>query len=171
MKNTHMVDPNQFNFAKAISKFALNVYGISYIENFKHVVATVMGLDNIDDTLYTYFKAPDGPTLFPDFVILRDRKSSSIVLVIRGTFDRKDVLIDLNCKEAPFLDGVAHGGILTGARNILEKAGPILKNALQENPTYHLIITGHSLGAGTAILATMCILSGESETVDSSKVK
>ena len=171
MTNTHKLDPNRFNFAKAMSKFALNVYDISYINTLKHVVTKVMGLDNPNDILYTYFEAPNGPTLFPDFVILRDSKSSSIVLVIRGTFDAKDVLIDLNCKEAPFLDGFAHGGILTCARNILEKAGPVLKEALRENPDYHLVVTGHSLGAGTAVLAAMCIMSGENDIVDSAKVK
>jgi hypothetical protein len=171
MTNTHQVDPDRFNFAKAISKFALNIYAISYLENLKHVVALEMGLDDSKDILYTYFKAPNGNSLFPDFLILRDPKTMSIVLVIRGTFDGKDVLIDLNCKEATFIDGFAHGGILTGARNILEKAEPILKKALQNNPTYQLVVTGHSLGAGTAVLASMCMMSGEKHIVEASKIK
>lgn len=53
------------------------------------------------------------------------------------------------------MDGFAHRGIMRGTKEVLEKAGPELRKALGECPGYRLYLTGHSLGAGTALLATM----------------
>ena len=42
---------------------------------------------------------------------------------------------------------------------MVELAGPSIKNTLENNPGYDLMVTGHSLGAGTAELVTMSLLS------------
>ena len=68
-------------------------------------------------------------------------------------------------KDVPFLDGHAHQGIAEGSQRILEESSHELKKAFETYPGYRLIVTGHSLGAATAILITMTILSG-SEIVD-----
>jgi putative lipase involved disintegration of autophagic bodies len=51
----------------------------------------------------------------------------------------------------------------------LREAEPALKAALQDNPDFRLIVTGHSLGAGTAELITLTILSGNVDFVDPAK--
>ena len=68
-------------------------------------------------------------------------------------------------KDIKFLDGFAHQGIAEGSQRILEESSHVLKDAFETYPGYRLIVTGHSLGAATAILITMTILSG-SEIVD-----
>jgi putative lipase involved disintegration of autophagic bodies len=41
-----------------------------------------------------------------------------------------------------------------------------LKSALKDFPDYDLIVTGHSLGAGTAELIALSILMGKVEFID-----
>ena len=98
-------------------------------------------------------------------MIFTDESTKSIVLAIRGTASVKDAIIDLMAKDVPFLDGHAHQGIAEGSQRILEESSYELKKAFETYPGYRLIVTGHSLGAATAILITMTILSG-SQIVD-----
>ena len=51
---------------------------------------------------------------------------------------------------------------MRGARKILSLYKNELKKRLERNPEYELIVTGHSLGAGTAELITMILL-GEND--------
>ena len=72
----------------------------------------------------------------------------------------QDAVLDAVCEEEPFLDGFAHKGILSGARVILAAVQEQLVAALASHPDYGLVITGHSLGAGTAILLALDLLAG-----------
>ena len=79
------------------------------------------------------------------------------VLAIRGTFSLADVIVDVICDEEKYLDGYAHRGILKGSQKIMKEAQGTLELAFQTHPDHKLVITGHSLGAGTAVLITMKI--------------
>ena len=58
-------------------------------------------------------------------MIIVDHETASVVLVIRGTFSPKDVIMDGVCEEAEFLDGYAHAGFLSGAKQVMQKCGEI----------------------------------------------
>jgi predicted lipase len=60
-----------------------------------------------------------------------------------------------------FLSGYAHSGILRGSLKILHAARTDLTALLEKYPGYKLVVTGHSLGAGTAILITLEVLLGQ----------
>ena len=66
--------------------------------------------------------------------------------------------VDIICDQVPYLDGFAHRGILSGANRIMTEGKETLKKAFEEHPDYRLVITGHSLGAGTAILISLGFL-------------
>eukprot|EP00629_Pelagomonadales_sp_RCC1024_P006002 CAMPEP_0119289976 /NCGR_PEP_ID=MMETSP1329-20130426/39955_1 /TAXON_ID=114041 /ORGANISM="Genus nov. species nov., Strain RCC1024" /LENGTH=459 /DNA_ID=CAMNT_0007290791 /DNA_START=139 /DNA_END=1515 /DNA_ORIENTATION=- len=84
------------------------------------------------------------------------------VLAIRGTADVGDALTDLVCEAAPFRGGSAHGGILKAAEAVLRDAERSLVVALgRAGPGSELVITGHSMGGGAALLAALS-LDGES---------
>ena len=131
----------KFSFAKHVSNLAFDIYSSS----------PAFGDNN---KIVCFQRGPN----HPDFAIVEDRRIRAFVLVVRGTGDAKDIVIDLDSEDSPFFDGHAHTGILTGAREILKKAKPILEEVLRKEPSYKLVITGHSLGAGTAELITMTIL-------------
>lgn len=95
----------------------------------------------------------------PFFVAL-DHKREAVLVAVRGTLSLKDVLTDLSaeCENLP-VDGVsgacyAHKGISQAAGYIYKKLvnDGILSQAFNVAPEYKLVITGHSLGAGTASL-------------------
>ena len=92
-------------------------------------------------------------------MIILDHDTASIVLVIRGTFSIKDVVMDVVCEEEEFLDGFAHSGFLNGSRMVLSKCSSVLEKALCDNFGYGLVVCGHSMGGSVSIMVTMALLS------------
>ncbi|KAK7134174.1 hypothetical protein R3I93_017547 [Phoxinus phoxinus] len=100
----------------------------------------------------------------PFFVAL-DHKREAVLVAVRGTLSLKDVLTDLSAEcENISVDGVsgtcyAHKGISQAAHYIYKKLlnDGILSQAFNIAPEYKLVITGHSLGAGTASLLAVLL--------------
>ncbi|GAA6226013.1 sn1-specific diacylglycerol lipase beta [Lates japonicus] len=98
------------------------------------------------------------------FYVALDHKREAVLVAVRGTLSLKDVLTDLSaeCENLP-IEGVsgacyAHKGICQAASYIYKKLvnDGILNQAFSVAPEYKLVVTGHSLGAGTAaVLAVM----------------
>ena len=95
----------------------------------------------------------------PKFVLFLDNQKEAIVLAIRGTSSETDVIIDLMCDAMEFLDGYAHKGICEGAAMVMNEVKEAFIEAIDKYPNHKVIVTGHSLGAGTAILIAMGLLS------------
>ncbi|CAM6089926.1 unnamed protein product [Calypogeia fissa] len=92
----------------------------------------------------------------PAFFIGLNHPKKAVVLSIRGTFSATDVLTDLKPHSERFGDGYAHSGMLGSARWIRDCVADVLKDLMSKNG-YRLVLTGHSLGAGTAALLTMLL--------------
>ena len=90
-------------------------------------------------------------------VLFVDHLTKSVVLMIRGTADFDDMLVDLLATEADFMGGVAHAGLLDEAKQVLHEVGHLIEPTLRMFGYQTLILTGHSLGAGTAVLASLLI--------------
>ncbi|KAI4801151.1 hypothetical protein KUCAC02_000077 [Chaenocephalus aceratus] len=99
------------------------------------------------------------------FYVALDHKREAVLVAVRGTLSLKDVLTDLSaeCENLP-VEGVlgscyAHKGICQAAGYIYKKLvnDGILNQAFCIAPEYKLVITGHSLGAGTASLLAILL--------------
>lgn len=122
----------------------------------------------------------------PRHVVFLDHLTETIVVSIRGTGSISDVLTDLHCDTVPFLtpqsisdkllsklttaishDNLpityAHSGIAVSAKALLDpvveaiKAARSLRNGRYKK--YDVVVTGHSLGAGTACLLSLLLSS------------
>lgn len=92
--------------------------------------------------------------------MIADHQTSSIVIAIRGSISLRDIFTDFTAASDRFdvegmpPDTTAHRGMIAGA-NYVEKRlieSHVLENAFESHPGYQLVVTGHSLGAGVAVL-------------------
>lgn len=145
-----------FERDRVFGGYATSVYLASW-KLAKNEVASSMSVEH-DDVLFTWFNDDDTEEHCPKFMILLDHKNSAVVLVIRGTFSFKDVLMDVVCEEAEFLDGFAHKGFMDGSRKVMKKCSKIIEKALTDNFGYELVVCGHSMGGSIAVMITMELL-------------
>eukprot|EP00951_Prasinocladus_malaysianus_P011316 scaffold83592_cov39-Prasinocladus_malaysianus.AAC.1 len=89
----------------------------------------------------------------PRHVVFFDHLTKSVVVAVRGTASVRDCITDLVAVPAPALGkrGSSHKGIAAAAVEMLHILVPVLAAALEKHPSYSIVLTGHSLGAGTAI--------------------
>ncbi|CAK1545303.1 unnamed protein product [Leptosia nina] len=92
------------------------------------------------------------------FCVIADHERESIVVAIRGSISLSDIFTDFTAGSERFeADGLpegtaAHKGMSMGAAKMLRRLMPVLDRAFQQFPHYDLVLTGHSLGAGVAVL-------------------
>lgn len=101
------------------------------------------------------------------FVVALDHQKEAVLVAVRGTLSLEDALTDLSadCESLP-IEGVsgtcyAHKGITQAANYIYKKLinDGILNQAFSIAPEYKLVISGHSLGAGTASILAILLRS------------
>ena len=120
------------------------------------VICEVTGISK-SDIILTQLKGEN--LLKPAYYICVDRSNKALVLAIRGTLTLSDAITDITAVSKEFLCGEAHHGISAGAIAIFNEVKGILENKLQSTGFDKLVITGHSLGGGTAVLLTLHLLS------------
>ncbi|XP_027907683.1 uncharacterized protein LOC114166995 [Vigna unguiculata] len=129
-----------------------------------------------DDVRNPQWAPEGGYGINPDWVILRkdygdnqgrvtpymiylDHDHAEIILAVSGLNLAKEsdyvVLLDNKLGQAEFHGGYVHNGLLKAAGWVFDAEYEVLRKLVAENPTYMLIFTGHSLGAGVVALLTM----------------
>ncbi|KAJ3060975.1 hypothetical protein HDU98_003097, partial [Podochytrium sp. JEL0797] len=104
------------------------------------------------------------------YMVCLDHEFHKVVVAVRGTMSTADVLVDLNCDVTPLtlpttppLHTKTHSGMLQTAHYIHQDITGLLESLLlhpsSEYKHYHLLVCGHSLGAGVAALLTHLIKS------------
>eukprot|EP00163_Fabomonas_tropica_P004627 TRINITY_DN14074_c0_g1_i1.p1 TRINITY_DN14074_c0_g1~~TRINITY_DN14074_c0_g1_i1.p1 ORF type:complete len:602 (+),score=108.89 TRINITY_DN14074_c0_g1_i1:159-1964(+) len=95
----------------------------------------------------------------PRHLVAIDHLTRSIVVAVRGTFSFADVITDLAARSVPCpeLGGYCHEGILHAATALIDRVDDAVHEGISRYPAYRIVVTGHSLGAGTAILLTMLL--------------
>jgi hypothetical protein len=99
----------------------------------------------------------------PGHFLLVTHAEAAVVLAIRGTLHLADVASDMMARMIPMPGlppgsrGTVHAGILRCARAKLDRLLPAIRDTLARYPAYKFVITGHSLGAGTAAILTVLL--------------
>ncbi|CAB9511778.1 Sn1-specific diacylglycerol lipase [Seminavis robusta] len=86
-----------------------------------------------------------------------DHKHQSIVLAIRGTLSLSGAIVDIQGMATDYCSGKAHKGMSEMARNLWNDSGFKIAALMTTHEDYKLVVTGHSLGAGTACLLTLLL--------------
>lgn len=156
---------DKFELHSKVAKYALDIYEASEKVSVEEQ-AEALGVSE-KDLLYTFLalkEANNEPC--PAFALVVDHDLKALVLTVRGTSSESDCLVDAdcfgktwNCEDCPDEKVLVHGGMNKAASEILEKVMQPLEAALIEFPDYFLFTTGHSLGAGTAEVITMHLIS------------
>ncbi|PXF47206.1 Sn1-specific diacylglycerol lipase alpha [Gracilariopsis chorda] len=94
----------------------------------------------------------------PRHFVALDEKHRSIVIAIRGTNSISDVITDLLCENEPFAGGYAHRGMKKASEALYTSLLPTLRTASIKYRNHSIVVTGHSLGGGVAVLLTKILL-------------
>ncbi|KAA8494714.1 Sn1-specific diacylglycerol lipase alpha [Porphyridium purpureum] len=127
-------------------------------------VANMAGLPVDDIAQHVPASAP----LRPSYFIAVDHQLERIVISVRGTLNAADALTDVVANLEPVyvalhrpadtseaLLGLAHSGVRRSTQNLYLTIKECVEELLQQNPTYALRFTGHSLGGGVAALLAL----------------
>lgn len=101
-----------------------------------------------------------GAVFQPSYFVSVDKPRKAIILGIRGTWSLYDCITDLVCEYRPWKGGLAHSGMLASAQWFFTNIIPQIFHYVHNHHTAidNFIITGHSLGAGSAGLLTMMVV-------------
>lgn len=171
------VPPNDamaLELASAMMRYATAAYGtemilsaidveanLSDLETEREAIAFHTGISQADVKLLKLREREDQdlgdcttPTLSLPHFIAVDHRHKAVVLALRGTLSISGALIDIQAMDSPYCTGRAHKGMAEMADAVWKESGAFLTDLLKEeaHTDYDLIITGHSLGAGTACL-------------------
>lgn len=94
----------------------------------------------------------------PSYLVVYDDLKDALILSIRGSRESGDLLTNLSFDCEPFLQGVAHQGVVKSAQYLHDRLRPLLATQLvRRKPKSGLFIIGHSLGAAVASALTMLL--------------
>lgn len=157
---THPQHPNHLTYARHTGIPAKDVLCSSYTPH--HDVA--LGINKKQKQLHTLMH-----------YVSYDRALKAVVLTLRGTMGLSDVLTDL-CADYSTIEPTwaamgtkhaVHGGMFESAKLLAAMNGDVVRSvrqALLSEPTYGLVLTGHSLGGGVAALLSVLWADWDAET-------
>ncbi|OJD35842.1 feruloyl esterase a [Diplodia corticola] len=99
--------------------------------------------------------------------VARDDSAKEIIIAFRGTSDLADFGTDFSQELVSYTSPAVtatcgncttHKGFLGAWNSIAEEAISAVRDQLSPNPSYNVTVTGHSLGASVAALATLSFL-------------
>jgi sn1-specific diacylglycerol lipase len=132
-------------------------------------MSALLAQANLDESEVAYAHFGNSVVENPYCVII-DHKWRSVVIAIRGTLSLEDCITDALAESLSLaglgkkygFDGegeYAHAGMIISSEWIMEHlaAHQTLEKAFAEHPTYQLRVTGHSLGAGCALILSLML--------------
>merc|ERR1712137_729439 len=91
----------------------------------------------------------------PAFYIALDHDQEAIVVALRGTKVKQDILTDLAARYVKWDEGHAHEGFVLALAALEPQIKPIVETLKDKHANYKVRITGHSMGAAVASLVVL----------------
>ena len=93
----------------------------------------------------------------PPYFVLVDHHQMAVTLLIRGTKNINEIVIDMSSSSLVWESGFVHEGIGLISKMIANEPAVLdsIRNGLKQNPGYRVKTVGHSLGAGIAALVAI----------------
>ncbi|KAI8620840.1 hypothetical protein BC830DRAFT_408675 [Chytriomyces sp. MP71] len=149
----------------------MTVFDVGNIRKLKHVNDPSVPMNHVafathvnipvEDILHSSFNDPQPLPSEEEKIepvvhyVSLDREAGVVVVTLRGTLSLSDLLIDLKFDYATYKGHHVHAGMLHTATLLWQRDSCLFKavhQALTANPSYGLVLIGHSLGGGVATL-------------------
>lgn len=93
----------------------------------------------------------------PPYFVLVDHQQMAITLLVRGTKNINEIVIDMSVNSLVWENGFVHEGIGLISKMIANEPAVLesIRSGLKHNPGYGVKTVGHSLGAGIAALVAI----------------
>ncbi|KAI9029626.1 Alpha/Beta hydrolase protein [Phycomyces nitens] len=108
-----------------------------------------------DETLVKTFKSSKWDT---NGFVSRNDKTKVITLVFRGSSSIRNAIADIKLSLAeypPVVDAKVHNGFYQSYTEVQKEVLSTMFKEISAYPDYKIVVTGHSLGAATAVLAAL----------------
>ncbi|CAG8762123.1 7856_t:CDS:10 [Cetraspora pellucida] len=112
------------------------------------------GLDKTDFICWEYGQ---NAVTVPNYMVIRDPETNSIIVSIRGTMNVADVITDALAHYERWNDGLFHRGVLRSAQYLVDRSLNDIRAAVIKFNANSIHITGHSLGASISSIVTLLL--------------
>ena len=91
----------------------------------------------------------------PAYYVAIDHDQEAIVVALRGTKVKQDILTDLAAQYVKWRDGYAHRGFVAALNRLEPMILPVVEALKEKYPKYKVRVTGHSMGAAVSSLIVL----------------
>eukprot|EP00324_Dicrateria_rotunda_P004107 CAMPEP_0206161132 /NCGR_PEP_ID=MMETSP1474-20131121/7393_1 /ASSEMBLY_ACC=CAM_ASM_001110 /TAXON_ID=97495 /ORGANISM="Imantonia sp., Strain RCC918" /LENGTH=908 /DNA_ID=CAMNT_0053562861 /DNA_START=30 /DNA_END=2756 /DNA_ORIENTATION=+ len=91
----------------------------------------------------------------PAYYISVDHDQKKIVVSLRGTKVKQDILIDLAAQFTKWRGGFVHFGFLAALKELEPQISPVVSSLKDKYENYDVVCTGHSMGAAVSALLAL----------------
>ncbi|CAG8519152.1 8043_t:CDS:10 [Racocetra persica] len=160
-------DKNMIGDALRYLKFSMSSYG-SFLFNWfgygppnpfgitseKKIIRNFFGLDKNDIICWEY---DQNAVSVPNYMVIRDPETNSIIVSIRGTMNVTDLVTDSLTHYESWNGGFVHRGILCSAQYLINHSLKDIRDAVIKYNADSIKIIGHSLGASVSSITTLLL--------------
>lgn len=142
-------------YGRKFTNFAVPLRANVVDSKFSKLERGILNLLNISpsDLLLVYLDKKDKMLAFIVFL-----ESDRVVISFRGTVNPRDISFDMKFEYSEFYEGYAHDGIKRLARIFIKEHWDEIKEIMARHSKKKILVTGHSLGGGLALLVGYILL-------------